>query len=157
TASVKGRVYVGEGALGAMEFRSMFATLEGELPVVRVEDARIITEGGQIKVGGELDLSKLRENMAFNGITFETDNKVAVWEDWQILKEEGRRTVEAKKDRVTVSTAMEDAYSRGGILGTELPAQKEVGFKYKLDPANSLKLEIDEEKDFFGLEHKVHF
>ncbi|MFH1665402.1 MAG: hypothetical protein ABIA77_04565, partial [Candidatus Omnitrophota bacterium] len=47
TASVKGRVYVGEGALGAMEFRSMFATLEGELPVVRVEDARIITEGGQ--------------------------------------------------------------------------------------------------------------
>ena len=35
--------------------------------------------------------------------------------------------------------------------------QKEVGFKYKIDTSNSIKVQIDDEDDFLGVEHKIEF
>ncbi len=46
TADVNGRLYIGEGVLGEMDFKSLFATLEGKLPVVRVVDSRVVKDGG---------------------------------------------------------------------------------------------------------------
>jgi len=156
TAAVKGRLYIGEGVLDNMEFRSMFATLEGKLPVVRIADSRVVKDGGQIIVSGEMDFGKLREGKAFDGLVFETDNRVAVWEDWQISKEEKFHVVEARKDRVTLSTSIEDDGLQEGP-GTEYLGQKGVGFKYEFDASSSIKLNFEEEDDFFGLEHKIQF
>ena len=155
-ASVKGRLYIGEGVLGSMEFKSLFATLEGKLPVIRIEDARAVKKGGNIMIGGEIDFSKMEENAAFKGLVFDTDNRVAVWEDWQIEKSEKDNKVEATRDRVTITTAMEDqdVFKRGG---SQDPMEKEFGVKYKLDASNSLKMDVDEDRDFFGVEHKIQF
>ncbi len=156
TAVVNGRLYIGEGSLGNMEFRSLFATLKGRLPVVRVTDSRAVKAGGHIIIGGEMDFSKLSENKAFDDLVFETDNRVAVWEDWQISKEESVGVVEARKNRMIVSTSMEDS----GLwekVAAEDPAQKELGFRYKIDETGSLKLDIDEERDFLALEHRIRF
>jgi len=156
TARIKGRLYIGEGVMGEMDFRSMFATLKGTLPVVQVADSRVIKEGGHIIVSGHMDFSKLRDNGEFEDLVFETDNRVAVWEDWQISKEEKFGVIEARKNRMTLSTSMEDN-SLQKKPDEEDPAHKELGFKYKIDTANSLKLELEEEKDFLGLEHKIEF
>jgi hypothetical protein len=156
TARVKGRLYIGEGMLDDMEFRSMFATLEGKLPVIKVVDSRVVKEGGLIIVSGHMDFSKLQDDKAFEDLVFETDNKVAVWEDWQISKEEKSGVVEARKDRMTLSTTIEDG-SLQDKMDEEDPVQKELGFKYKIDTSNSLKLKLEEENDFLGLEHKIQF
>jgi hypothetical protein len=103
-----------------------------------------------------MDFSKLRENKVFEKVVFETDNKVAVWEEWQISKQEKDGQVEAAKDRVTVSTSLEDNGKQQGNNGKD-PAQNELGMKYELDKSNSLKVEIDEKDDFLGLEHKIEF
>jgi hypothetical protein len=155
-AAVKGRLYIGEGVLGGMEFKSLFATLGGKLPVIRVEDARAVKEGGNIVIGGEIDLSKMGENAAFQGMVFETDNRVAVWENWQIKKREKDNRVDATRDRITITTAIEDEdVLKSGT--TRDQAEKEFGVKYKLDPYNSLKMDVDEDRDFFGVEHKIQF
>jgi len=156
TAAVKGRLYVGEGVMGNMSFRSMFATLTGKLPVIKVTDSRVVKEGRHIIVSGEMDFSKLKENGTFSELFFETDNKVAVWEEWQILKEEEDHLVEARKDNLTFSTSIEDETIQEEP-GSKTSVQKGMGFEYKLDASNSIKLEVEEEKDFLGLQHKIQF
>jgi len=156
TADVNGRVYIGEGQLGEMKFRSLFATLKGKLPIVEIADSRVVKDWGHIIVSGEMDFSKMPEGTAFDKLVFETDNKVAVWETWQIAKEEDYNVVEASKDRFTLTTAIESERDQLEEYSTD-QTQKEVGFKYKIDGKNSLKLEIDEETDFFGVEHKIQF
>lgn len=155
---VKGRVHVGPGALDNMEFRSIFATLTGQLPVVKIVDSRVVKDAGNIIITGEMDFSKIGENSVFGGILFDTDNKVAVWEEWQIEKEESDGTVEATKDRITLSTLFEDDLAKKQ-MGTidHHQKEKEVGVKYKLDHSNSIKLEFEEENDFLGVEHKWQF
>ena len=155
-ANVKGRFHVGEGAMGNLEFRSISAALEGMLPVVRVIDSRIMKEGGHIIADGEIDFSKLRDNKAFDGVSFVTDNKVAVWEEWQISKTDESNTVKARKDNLILTTAMEDD-GLHGEPATKAPMQKDAGFEYKLDTSNSIKADFDEDKDFFGLQHKMQF
>ena len=155
-ADVKGRIYIGEGVLDTMEFRSVFATLEGKLPVVRIADSRVLKEGGYILISGEMDFSRYRENKIFEDVTFDTDNKVAVWEDWQISKEDEDNVVEAKRDNVIITTSTEDDTLRKKSV-TEDPIQKELGFSYKIDKASSIKIETKEDDDFFGLEHKIQF
>ena len=78
-ARVDGRLYIAEGIMGEMQFKSVFASLKGKLPVVRVVDARAVKECGNIIIAGEMDFSKFREGKTFEGVLFDTDNKVAVW------------------------------------------------------------------------------
>ncbi|MGB2601854.1 MAG: hypothetical protein WBD00_00890 [Candidatus Omnitrophota bacterium] len=156
TASVKGRLHVGEGVLGNMEFRSISASFEGKLPVIKAVDSRVMKDGGYIMVDGEIDFSKMREGKAFDGLLFETDNKVAVWEDWQISKGDSANKVRATRDKVTLSTSLEDDSLHRGI-GEDDPIQNELGVNYKIDKGSSLKVQIEEDDDFFGLEHKIEF
>lgn len=152
--SVKGRLYVGEGFIGGLEFTSISAELKGKWPTVSIVDSRIIKDTGQISVSGDMDFSKFFENKTFGDIKFETDNKVAFWEDWQISKEVDTNKVEATRDRVTVSTSYEDESFK---FENEEDINRDIGFKYKLDTTNSIKFEIEENDDFFGLEHKIQF
>ena len=156
TAEVKGRLYIGGGVMGAMEFRSIFATLKGKLPVVEVVDSRVVQNGGLISIEGEMDFSRAAENKIFEKVVFDTDNKVAVWEDWQIAKEERDNVVEAKKDNLTITTAMEDSAALDAKGATD-PMHKQLGIGYNLDTWNSLKFETKDDDNFLGLEHKMEF
>jgi len=156
-AEVNGRLFINEGRLGEMEFRSMFATLSGDLPVINVSDARVVKEGGHIIVTGEIDISKFKENRGMENLVFETDNKVAVWENWQISKEEKSHVVEARKDNVIFRTSFEKDEAEA-LDTTNDRDQREVEFQYKLDSCNSVKMEMEEEGgDFLGMEHKIQF
>ncbi|MBU1128418.1 MAG: AsmA-like C-terminal region-containing protein [Candidatus Omnitrophica bacterium] len=155
-ALVSGRLFVEKGVLGELEFVSMFATLSGNLPVIKVSDARVVKDGGHITVSGEVDLSKMREDTAMENLIFETDNKVAVWEKWQITKDEGPNKVEARKDRLVFCTSFEGDQPQLVRKGEE-HQQQDMWFKYKLDEYNSLKMEVKEDGDFLGVEHKVQF
>ncbi len=156
TSDVKGRLYIGEGVIGNLEFCSISAALEGTLPLIRIINSRIMKEGGHIIVDGEVDFSKLRENKALDGVSFVTDNKVAVWEEWQISKTDESNTVKARKDNLILTTAMEDDGLQA-VPAAKAPMQKDVGFEYKLDISNSIKADFEENKDFFGLQHKIQF
>ncbi len=156
TAEVKGRAFIGEGVSGNMIYRSFFATLSGNLPIIKITDSRIVQEGGNIIVTGEVDFSKFRKDKVMEGVIYDTDNKVAVWEGWQISKDGRSETVEARKDRLIVSTAFEDGINADKQRREEA-MRKELGFAYELDDSNRIKMEFDEGKDFLGLEHKMDF
>ncbi|MFH1798100.1 MAG: hypothetical protein ABH844_01975 [Candidatus Omnitrophota bacterium] len=154
---VKGRIYVGDGNLGSMKFRSIFAGIEGMFPVLRIVDSRVVKDGGSIKVSGEFDLNGISDKKVFEKIVFETDNKVAVWKGWQISKEKEPHLAEMKKERVTLLTTVVGNDASSVASGEEASLQREMGVKYKIDAVSSIKLEFEEEKDFLGIEHKIEF
>lgn len=156
-SSVKGRIYVGDGNLGSMKFRSVFAGFEGVFPVIRIIDSRVVKSAGQIKISGEIDFSRITDNRIFEKVIFETDNKVAVWDDWQISKEKEPRLAEMKRERVTLLTTAVTDDALQEKSGAEVPLQADVGVKYKIDALRSIKLEFEEEKDFVGIEHRIEF
>jgi len=156
TPAVKGRLFIGEGVLHIAKFRSIFATLEGRLPVIKVTDSRMVKDGGHIIVRGEMDFSRMEEGKAFDNMVFDTDNKVSAYDNWQISKEERGHMVSARKDRVTLSTSFEEDILQRKTSAEDRP-QKELEFRYDLDTSNSLRFDFEEEKDFWGVEHKVEF
>jgi len=156
TAAVKGRLFISEGVLQIAEFRSIFATLGGRLPVVKITDSRMVKDGGHIIVKGEIDFSRMEEGKAFDNMVFDTDNKVAAYDNWQITKEKRPHMVSARKDKVTLSTSLEEDGLQRKTSAEDLP-RKELEFRYDLDASNSLKLNFEEEKDFWGVEHKIEF
>ncbi len=156
-ADVQGRLYIGQGVLGPMEFKSVSASLKGRLPVIGVEGSRVVKDGGCILISGEMDFSRMKDNKVFEGVVFDTDNKVAVWEDWQITKEEDEHQVKARRDRLTIITNMQDDKRRQKAVD-ERSDQQELGMEYELDKeGNHLKFQLDEDDDFLGLEHKMEF
>ncbi len=156
-AGVKGRLFIGEGSLGAVNFRSVFASLEGKMPEINIVDARMVKPDGQIIISGSVDLGKFWNGQALNGVLFDTDNKVAVWENWQISKKEEQGLVEASKDKVTLTAPLENDWQSLERPASGQMGEKEIGLSYKLDTENSLKMEFEEDDDFLGVEHKIQF
>lgn len=153
---IKGRLFIGEGHMEGMEFRSIFATMEGVYPIVNVVDSRVVKDGGQLSITGYIDFSKINNDKAFDTLIFDTDNKVAVWDKWQITKQEREKIVEATKERFTFSTGIENEDFDWKSWDRD-SREKEIGVKYSIDSENSIKMEIEEERDFFGIEHKMQF
>lgn len=151
-----GRLYMGRGALGDLEFTSLFATIRGELPVISVVDARVIKEAGALKVDGTLDLRKFGGGDPAEDLDFITDHRVAVWEGWQINKWDDTSLVEARKDNMILRTRFEEESEFKRYLEQD-PASREMSFEYRLDRANSIKMDLTEDGDFLGLKHRVEF
>ncbi|MBD3379435.1 MAG: hypothetical protein GF408_03120 [Candidatus Omnitrophica bacterium] len=156
SAKVKGRFFVGEGKLGELEFRSVSAGLKGQLPFVELEDARVMKEGGNILISGGMDFSRMLEGKVFEKLAFASDNKVAVWDRWQIMKEEQQREVTASRDNVTFTTSFDNDDLQKEPFYRSYD-HRELGVNYELEGGNSIKMGFEEDDDFLGMEHKMRF
>jgi len=121
---------VQNGNMGDIKFDSFIINLKGKGTVISLYDARIRKEDGYIILEGEIDLSKLKEGKAFDGVVFNPDDKFFVWEGWSVSKEGGKSAIRAEKS-----------------------LDEEFNLSFKADT----KEEEAEEEHFLGVEHKVKF
>ncbi len=128
---LSGHFYIQEGNFGDIRFDSVMVNLKGKLPFVSVYDSRICTEGGYITLGGVIDLTKLKDNKAFESIYMGPGSNFFVWNGWNISKEYGGSSVKAEK-----------------FLDEDI----RVSFKAHTEEETS-----KEEERFVGVEHKVKF
>jgi len=122
---------VQNGRTGDMPYDSIIANLRGEGPVITIYDSRIRKEGGYIILGGEIDLSKLKGNKAFDKLLLDPSDNFFVWEGWSVKKDYSDSSVMAEK---------------------YLDEDVNLSFKAYTDYKNP-----EEEKHFLGVEHKVKF
>jgi len=120
---------VQNGNFGDLKFDSAIGNLKGKGAVISVNDSRILRGDGHITVDGEIDLSKLKEKKAFDGILFNNEN-FFVWEGWSITKERDESSVKAEK-----------------------PLDKDFNLSFE---ARSEDMNAEEER-YVGIEHKVKF
>jgi len=133
-AHFTGHLAVREGSVIGLKFDSIIANLEGKLPVISIlDDSRIIKEDDHMGISGVIDLSKLKENKAFEGVRLGPDGNFFAWEGWNV-------TQASRKSAVVTEKYLDDDFR----------------LSFKSYTENEEKQE-EEEKHFFGIEHKMKF
>jgi len=118
------------GSYADLNFDSAIFNLKGEYPIITLEDSRVIKESGHIKLEGDIDISKIKDDKAFENFSMEPGERFFVWEGWSVSKEKEDLSVTAEKS-----------------------VSEELNISFK---ASSNDIEKEEEH-FLGLEHKVKF
>lgn len=152
-------ISIRDGRIGKFEFNSLIATLKGEGSVLTIVDGRVVKDDGCLIAHGEIDLARLSDGHAYDNMKVETDQKLAVWEGWEITKKIDTSEIRAKKklgkDDVTLSF---ETYANEDLFhGVDDDKENRIGVEYKLDKNESVKMELKEEESFVGMEHKVKF
>jgi len=148
-----------DGKIQKLEFNSLFGTLKGKGHMAKVEDGRIIKDGGDFILSGEMDFSMFPTSNVFDGLKIETDNNVCVWSGWEISKRFETSQVTAQKKIAKDITFSFDAYINEDMLKPKWAQDKknEVGVEYKIDKNESIMMKLKDDEGFLGLEHKVKF
>jgi len=129
-ADFLGHFDVQKGRFGGMTFDSVIVNLKGKGPLINVYESRVLKEGGYIAVSGEADLSRLKENKAFEGIKLSSDDQFFMWDGWSVLKEGKDSSVKAEKP---------------------IDSEFNISFQARTEDTQS------EEERFIGVEHKLKF
>ncbi len=129
-----GHLAVREGSVIGLKFDSIIANLKGKLPLISItDDSRIIKEDGHMALGGIIDLSKLKDGKAFEGVRLGPGENFFAWEGWNV-------TQASEKPSVVAEKYLDEDFRLSFKSYTEDKERQE-----------------EEEKYFFGIEHKMKF
>ncbi|NQT46756.1 MAG: hypothetical protein HQ593_04680 [Candidatus Omnitrophica bacterium] len=158
-----GALVLREGNIGEMDFDSMNVELKGKGPLIEIADSRINRQNGCLFMDGEFDLRKLRQGDAFDDIKITADQNAIIWKGWDISKDRSEKKLSLKKDidkefEVSFKTSMSD---KEAIYDSE--GEPEDGddsrfeLMYEIKKGDKFKVQLEEDDEFVGLEHKMQF
>jgi hypothetical protein len=149
-----GKLNIENGHINDVKFNNINFNLKGKGPILTLSDSRIFKEGGCLYVDGEVDLRKIGKRNLFEEIKIETDQKVIVWEGWDITKDTSQ--IQAKKDLgeefgINFKTYANDSSAYGD------KKKSEIGLDYRIKKDDSINIKMKDDSAFVGVEHKVKF
>ncbi|MCM8781800.1 MAG: hypothetical protein NC828_01950 [Candidatus Omnitrophica bacterium] len=154
--TTKGRFEIRNGNIQDVSFNSLNFNLSGKGTLLVVSDSKIFKEGGFLLMEGEIDLAKLGKRNIFEDLKIETDQRVIVWEGWDISKDISASEVKLKKDiseefKVNFKTYVNDKD------GPAEERKSEIGVDYKIKKDASINMRMRDDGAFVGVEHKLKF
>jgi len=157
TCVSRGHITAKDGNLGDIYYENAVIHLVGKGSLITVGDSRIYRETGYLLLDGEIDLKKLGKRNVFEDVVVKTDDQSIVWEGWDISKKASDDEVNLKKRvneewEIGFTATLEDE-----AISDQRENQGEFELRYKLKDNDSLKLEIKEEEEILGVEHKIKF
>ncbi|MCX5678360.1 MAG: hypothetical protein NTY76_04555 [Candidatus Omnitrophica bacterium] len=145
------------GTIGGLNFDYMTATLNGELPFLKIEDSRITRNSGYFALAGELDLRRLGKDNMFDNVKLVTDDTAITWDEWNSTKNKDGQELNMKKNLVGHFGFGYKKFVKEDKIDESLRDSDEVHFDYNLQANDSIKVTVGQDKDFFGFEHKDKF
>jgi hypothetical protein len=151
------RMNIRKGTMAELDFDALSATLKGDLPYLRIEDARITRQSGYFTLEGEMDVRKIGKNSFFDNIKLSSADNAINWDGWKSAKTQDVQEIRMNKrlsDDINVDFKKFVADEK---VDESIKDKDEVGFEYKLHPNDSLKMVVGKDREFLGLEHKDKF
>jgi len=156
------RVY--NGFIGKRAFKAMDINAEGVYPTVRLNNSRILLEDGSTMLFADkvLELGDLARGSTFEMLVSESQQDTVVWGDWEFSRPEDSgdrpeffvQRLFGKRARVHFRKINEDQETFQEHESQDM----EVGFEYKLQSKDSLKVEYRDDQEVVGvLERKLTF
>lgn len=152
-----GRLNIKEGNISDIKFNAINFNLKGKGPILVISDSRIFKDGGFLSMDGEVDLRKFGKRNLLENLKIATDQKVIVWEGWDITKSPSE--IMAKKGiSEDVAVNFKTYVTAGNKNGLDDEDKKsEVGLDYKIKKDDSINLRMKDDSTFVGVEHKMKF
>ena len=151
------RIDIRKGQMAELDFEALSATLKGDLPYLRIEDARITRQSGFFTLEGEIDIRKIGKNAFFDNIKLSSPDNAINWDGWKSARVQDVQEIRMNKrinDDINIDFKKFVADEK---VDESIKDNDEVGFEYKLHPKDSLKMVVGKDREFLGLEHKDKF
>jgi hypothetical protein len=145
------------GTIGKLNFDYMTATLKGELPFVKIEEARVTRNSGYFAIAGEFDLRRAGKDSMFDDIKLVTDDTAITWDEWESSQGKDTQELNMKKNIGEKFGFGYKKFVREDKIDESSRDSDEVHFDYNLQANDSLKVMVAQDNDFVGFEHKDKF
>ncbi|MFH1847780.1 MAG: hypothetical protein ABH825_01010, partial [Candidatus Omnitrophota bacterium] len=151
----QGRLEFRDGNIQDVSFDVINIKVAGQGPLLTVSDSRIFKEGGFLIIHGVIDLRKLGGKGIFKDLQVETDQRVIVWDGWDVTKDIDTSEVTLRKDISNEFRVNFKGYTERDREGYD--RKNEIGLDYKMEKDDSLNVRMREDGTFVGVEHRVKF
>lgn len=148
---------VKKGSIAEMNFEFLNATLKGDGSMVRIEDSRIMREGGYLVLAGEMDMRKVGKDSLFENIKIADGEKTIMWDGWDTAKWQDVRELRMTKKVIGDFNVGFKKFINDEKVDESLWDKDQVELEYNLHSNDSLKLRFEDNASFVGLEHKDRF
>lgn len=153
--TTKGSVQIKDGNIRDFRFKAINLNLAGKGPIINISDSRVLEEGGFLYINGEIDLRKLGRRNLFENTRVTTDQKVIVWEGWDISKDSSEVRVKRQlNEGIDINFK---TYKESDNISKD-KNRSEIGLDYDIKNDNNINVRVkDDNSAFVGVEHKVKF
>ena len=152
---IDGQLEFLNGNISTVYYNSAKITLRGKSSTLEFIDSKVYTGDQVLTVEGRIDLADIGAPRLFRNIVIKSDPSTVVWSGVNVTK------MPAGEEYVTGANVNEqfrvNLKTYESQQGSQMPRQDSMELEYKLGRPASMKLEMRENEDFFGLEHKVRF
>ena len=156
SASSSGYLRLVDGYFGDVDYEVSNIKIEGEGADISVIDSRIHRKEGHLLMEGDVDLAMFGERNIFQDLIIKSDEETIIWNGWDITREKGGDDLRMGKDigedfRINFNTFVNDetVYEEKEGKGLEL--------EYKIKEHESLKMRLESDDEFLGVEHRKKF
>lgn len=156
-AKIIARLDIREGTLATVAFDRLTATLAGQWPVVRIEESRITRPSGYFAIEGEMDLSKAGSLALFKDLRLATDDRAIVWDRWGSVRLLDAQELTMRKRMTDDLNIGFKKFTADDRIDESLRQRDQVELEYSLQPNDFLKMEVGQDSNFFGVEHRDKF
>lgn len=149
-----GSINVKDGNINDVRFSAINFNLKGKGPIFTISDSRMLKEGGVLYIYGEVDLKKFGRRNIFEDVKIETDQRVIIWEGWDITKSPSE--IKAEKNLGEDFGVNFKTYVSAGTIDDD-QKNSEIGLDYKIKKDDSINVRMKNDSAFVGVEHKIKF
>lgn len=163
---VEARARLYNGWVGPRAFKAMDLNVEGVYPTVKLNNSRILLEDGSTMLFANkvLEIGDLTRGSTFEMLISESQQNTVVWGDWEF----SRPVNSQDKPEFFMQRSLGEntlvhfkkTNEEPDVLQDRTPKDRdmEVGFEYKLQAEDSLKIEYRDDQEVVGvLERKLRF
>lgn len=154
-ANIDGQFEFLDGNISTLRYNSAKIALRGKSSILEFIDSKVYTGDQVLTVEGKVDLRDIGTPRLFRNVVIKSDPNTIVWAGVNITK------TPAGEEYVTGANMNEqfrvNLKTYESQQGNQPYRPDAVELEYKLGKPASMKLEMKENEDFFGLEHKVRF
>lgn len=152
---IDGQLEFLNGNIYIVRYNSAKITLKGRSSILEFVDSKVYTDDQVLTIEGKMDLREAGASRLFRNVVIKSDPNTVVWAGVNITKTPtGEEYVTganlSEQFRVNLKTYESQR-------GNQVPRQDAVELEYKLGKPANIKLKMQENDDFFGVEHKVRF
>jgi len=156
-AKIAVRMDIREGTLATIDFDRLTATLAGEWPVIRIDESRITRPSGYFALEGEMDLRKMGSLALFKDLRLATDDRAVVWDKWGSVKLQDVQELTMRKRMTDDLNIGFKKFIADDRIDESLRQRDQLELEYSLQPNDFLKVEVGQDSNFFGMEHRDKF
>ena len=151
------RMDIRQGNISGLDFDRMTASLRGEGPVIKIEDSSVARQSGYFSLEGYIDLRKAGKGNVFEDIRLTSDDRALLWDGWGATRMQDIQEFRMNK-KVTEDFNLDfTKFISDDRIDESIRQNDKFGFEYRLQSNESLKLEVGQDTNFFGVQHKDRF